>query len=68
MRRPWAWVILAAFFLLLDARGSWAGCFMDLRQCYYEAARYDSWVQRSLAGLDCELNFTECLRQKIGGW
>ncbi len=68
MRKPWAWAIVAAFFLLLDARASWAGCFMDLRMCYYEAARREAWIERSLMGLDCELDFVECMRQKLTGW
>ena len=44
-----------------------AGCFENLANCYYEAARRDSWLSRWLAGLDCELNFVECTRIKIAG-
>lgn len=44
-----------------------AGCFESLANCYYEAARRDSWISRWLAGLDCELNFVECTRVKIIG-
>ena len=44
-----------------------AGCFENLANCYYEAARRDSWLGRWLAGLDCELNFVECTRIKIAG-
>ena len=44
-----------------------AGCFETLANCYYEAARRDSWISRWLAGLDCELDFVECTRVKIMG-
>lgn len=44
-----------------------AGCFEQLANCYYEAAKRDSWVSRWLAGLDCELDFVECTREKIIG-
>jgi len=46
---------------------AFAGCFEDLANCYYEAAKRDSWVSRWLAGLDCELDFIECTREKIIG-
>ena len=44
-----------------------AGCFEDLSNCYYAAAKHDSWIGRWLAGLDCELNFVECTRIKLVG-
>jgi hypothetical protein len=44
-----------------------AGCFENLANCYYEAARRDSWLSRWLAGLDCELDFVECTRVKVVG-
>ena len=44
-----------------------AGCFQTLQRCYYEAAKKDSWIDRWLAGLDCELDFIECTRIKIVG-
>jgi hypothetical protein len=44
-----------------------AGCFEQLSNCYYEAARRASWVDRWLAGLDCELDFVECTRIKLVG-
>ena len=43
------------------------GCFMRLKECYYEAAREDFWGDRWLRGLDCELNFVECARRKLVG-
>ena len=44
-----------------------AGCFEQLSNCYYEAAKRDSWLSRWLAGLDCELDFVECTRIKLVG-
>ena len=44
-----------------------AGCFETLANCYYEAAKRDSWLSRWLAGLDCELDFVECTRVKLVG-
>jgi hypothetical protein len=44
-----------------------AGCFENLANCYYDAARRDSWLSRWLAGLDCELDFIECSRLKVVG-
>jgi hypothetical protein len=59
------------FVLLLTAAvnavpsTAWAGCFEDLANCYQNAATRDSWLSRWLAGLDCELDFVECMRRKI---
>jgi hypothetical protein len=44
-----------------------AGCFTELSDCYYEAAKKSSWIERWLAGLDCELDFIECTRKKLIG-
>jgi hypothetical protein len=44
-----------------------AACFADLRDCYVRAARMRYWVDRTIAGLDCELDFVECARRKILG-
>jgi hypothetical protein len=42
-------------------------CFASLKDCYYEAAGKASWVDMWLAGLDCELEFTDCTRRAIIG-
>ena len=42
-------------------------CTQDLRSCYYRAAREDSWGDRWLSGLDCELTFVDCTRRAIIG-
>lgn len=44
-----------------------AGCFEELSNCMHEAATRDSWFSRWLAGMDCELDFVECTREKLVG-
>jgi len=44
-----------------------AECFADLRSCYIKAAGFGDWVWIWVAGLDCELDFTECFRVKLLG-
>ena len=70
MRRRW-WLLLVLLGLLVmgDARSAWARrCFGDLRTCFYRSARIDDFFERTLGGLDCELDFAECLREKLAGW
>ncbi len=43
------------------------GCFGKLRDCFVRAAKMRSWADRTIAGLDCELDFVECSRRKILG-
>jgi hypothetical protein len=43
------------------------GCATDLADCYTAAAKVDSFWYRWAAGLDCELDFTECVRLKVIG-
>lgn len=49
------------------ASASDAGCFEELANCMQRAATRDSWFSRWLAGLDCELDFVECAREKLVG-
>ena len=61
-------VLAVAVMVLADARPASAGCFIGLRSCYYRVASastdmYELW----LAGLDCELEFTDCVRRAIIG-
>jgi len=42
-------------------------CFWSLKNCYQRAARYRSYVDMWLSGLDCELSFVECARRAIIG-
>ena len=44
-----------------------AGCTTNLADCYGRAAKEDSFWYRWAAGLDCELDYTECVRIKIVG-
>ena len=40
-------------------------CFQDLNACYGRAGQIDSWWDRWLAGLDCEVNLVACLEHAI---
>ena len=42
-------------------------CFQSLRDCYGRAATRENWVDMWLAGLDCELAFTDCTRRALIG-
>ena len=53
--------------LVAVPRTATAGCTTDLATCYEAAAKVDSFWYRWAAGLDCELDFTECLRIKLVG-
>lgn len=44
-----------------------AGCTTNLLDCYVRAAREDSFWYRWAAGLDCELDYTDCVRRHIIG-
>jgi len=44
-----------------------AGCASDLLDCYTRAANIDSFWYRTAAGLDCELDFADCARQRLIG-
>ena len=63
-------MVLAIVTLLSLAPAPWAaaGCFDDIRNCYHRAARRDNIGDRWIDGLDCELEFVGCVRQKVGGW
>lgn len=66
MKKVFLVLLLAAAFNAVPAE-AFADCFGKLEQCFYEAAKLDSWLDRWLAGLDCELNFVECTRIKLVG-
>lgn len=53
--------------LVAGVRGSEAGCVTDLGHCFEEASTIDSFWYRLAAGLDCELDFVECTREKLIG-
>ena len=48
-------------------RPAMAGCTTALADCYEAAAKIDSFWYRWAAGLDCELDYTECVRIKVIG-
>lgn len=58
-------VLLAG--LAAAPRPAMAGCTTDLADCYAAAATIDSFWYRWAAGLDCELDYTECVRVKVIG-
>ena len=62
-------VMAAALLAGLAAapRPAMAGCTTDLADCYGRAAAIDSFWYRWAAGLDCELDYTECVRVKLVG-
>jgi hypothetical protein len=48
-------------------RSAMAGCTTDLADCYERAAQVEGFWYRWAAGLDCELDFAECVRIKLVG-
>ena len=60
-----AFVVLTG--LAATPRPALAGCTTDLADCYERAAKIDSFWYRWAAGLDCELDYTECVRIKLMG-
>jgi hypothetical protein len=48
-------------------RPAFAGCTTAFADCYVAAAKIESFWYRWAAGLDCELDFTECARVKLVG-
>ena len=44
-----------------------AGCTTALADCYTAAAKIDSFWYRWAAGLDCELDYVDCVREKLIG-
>jgi len=58
---------LVVFGLVGVPRPALAGCTTDLADCYGRAARIDSFWYRWAAGLDCELDYVDCAREKLIG-
>jgi len=63
--------VAAAFVFLMGsrtpARADDSTCFEILRDCYGQAATRQSAWDMWLAGLDCELSFTDCSRRAAVG-
>lgn len=63
-------ILMAALLLgglAAAPRPAMAGCTTDLADCYEAAAKIDSFWYRWAAGLDCELDYAECVRIKLIG-
>lgn len=60
-------VLMVCGAFLADARPAMAGCTTALADCYTAAAKVDNFWYRWAAGLDCELDYTECVRVKLVG-
>jgi hypothetical protein len=58
-------VVLAGSFAA--PRPASAGCTTNLADCFTAAAKIDSFWYRWAAGLDCELDYAECVRIKLIG-
>jgi hypothetical protein len=53
--------------LVAAPRPAMAGCTTQLAECYEAAAKVDNFWYRWAAGLDCELDYAECVRIKVVG-
>ena len=63
-------IVLASLVLVglaASPRPALAGCTTTLADCYTSAAKIDSFWYRWAAGLDCELDYVECVREKLIG-
>lgn len=64
-RVMFAAIVLMGFVTVPQA--AFAGCTTDLADCYIAAANVDSFWYRWATGLDCELDYVECVREKLIG-
>lgn len=58
---------LVAFVPPPSAYAMASGCTTTLAECYEAAAKVDNFWYRWAAGLDCELDYAECVRIKVTG-
>lgn len=42
-----------------------ADCTQDLLNCYVAAAKIDNFWYRTVAGIDCEIDFADCVSQQL---
>jgi hypothetical protein len=62
--------VLAGLVALMpppSAHAMVGGCTTTLAECYEAAAKIDNFWYRWAAGLDCELDYAECVRIKVTG-
>ena len=63
-------VVVTVLVLLSDAKPAAAqsSCFVSLRGCFQNTAVfYQDWLDMWLRGLDCELDFTNCVCRALIG-
>jgi hypothetical protein len=60
-------LVVIAGFAAAPRPASAAACTTDLADCYVAAAKIDSFWYRWAGGLDCELNYTDCVRRRLIG-
>ena len=60
-----AMVVVVGFVAV--PRNARAGCVTDLIDCYGRAAKEDSFWVRTAMGLDCELDYADCVRRILVG-
>jgi hypothetical protein len=46
---------------------SYAGCARDYADCLEDASEEATFIDRSIAGIDCTLDLAECVRLKVIG-
>lgn len=67
LKRVLMLAVLASLLAAGAAQPAWAGCTTDLIECYEGAAAEDSFWWRWAMGIDCELDYVECVREKVVG-
>jgi len=60
-------ILVVAMGFFVAPRPAIAGCTRDLLDCYARAAKEDNFWVRWVDGLDCELNYTGCVRRVVAG-
>jgi len=59
--------VAVLFGFLAIPSSATASCTSTLGDCYTAAAKIDSFWYRWAAGLDCELDYAECIRMLLVG-
>ena len=62
-----ALVVLLGFVAVPRSAMAAPGCTTTLGECYEKAAKIDGFWYRWAAGIDCELDYTDCVRRRIIG-
>jgi hypothetical protein len=59
--------VLAIIIVLGQPRPATAEspCIPDATSCFYRAAVIDNWLDRFLAGIDCEMAFVDCVANEL---